>query len=302
EWNLEKFPVADRHTMPSWLAAIASLQGWDGLMLYGYSQSALNSLVNGSNYSSYNDPSLMAMMPAAALLYRQQHVDIARQHYRLQLPAEVFFGEAINADNSATIRTLLEQSRLTIDVQHLNKLPWLSGQAPALANVAKVAENPPLIITDANKDYIAADQQFVAADTGQIKRNWQTGILTIDSPQSQIMSGNIGQESYQLSSSEFHIETQSAVVAIQSLNEKPISDALEILISKIGHSLPVSRPSSAFVVEPIIGDILIKAPAGLKLYSLNSNGKRQQLDVGYQNGAYHIRLDASQQSPWLLLH
>lgn len=297
EWNLEKFPVEDRHVMPSWLAAIASLQGWDAPMLYGYSQSQLNALVGGSNYDTYNDPSLMAMMPAAALLYRQQHLDVAKNHYRLQLTPEVFFGQQITPDNSATIRTLLEQSKLSIDVSQLEQLPWLDPQAPLTSGKAA-----PTIITDPNRDYIPADQQFVTADTGQINRNWETGVLTIDSPQSQILSGNIGQSTHQLSSTQFTIETDSAVVAVQSMTAQPIIDSSEILISKIGRSQPVDQQwDSPFVVEPITGTVSIKASAGMSLYSLNSNGDRQQLDVQYNGCSYKISLTESLKTPWLIL-
>ncbi|HSG92751.1 MAG TPA: hypothetical protein VK999_03495, partial [Methylotenera sp.] len=284
EWTVEKFPVEDRHVMPAWLAAIASLQGWDAPMLYGYSQSQLNALVGGSNYDTYNDPSLMAMMPAAALLFRQQHLKIAQKHYRLRLPPEVFFGEKITPDNSATIRTLLEQSKLTIDVSQLEQLPWLDPQAPLASG-----KTEPTIISDPHRDYIPVDQQFVIADTGQIKRNWESGVLTIDSPQSQILSGNISLITHQLSSSKFSIETESAVVAVQSMTEQPITDSSEILISKIGRSMPEDQQwNSPFVVEPIIGTISIKAPEGLNLYSLNSNGDRQQLDVEYNGCSYKI--------------
>lgn len=300
EWNLEKFPVADRQIVPTWLAAIASLQGWDGMMLYGYSQSALNTSHEGSNYSSYNDPSLIAMMPAAALLYRQQHLAAAQHHYRLQLPAAVFFGQEINADTSATIRTLMEQSKLTVDVHHLSQLPWLNKLSSGGFSKTK-ADMLPLIITDPHQDYIQADQQFVASDTGQIKRDWQNGVLTIDSPQSQIVAGNISKTDFQLSATGFAIDTSDAVVAVQSLSAQSIQNSSQILISKIGRSLPVSKPGSAFVVEPIIGKISIQAPAGLHLYSLNANGERQQQAFEYADGVYQITLLGEQHSPWLVL-
>jgi len=43
EWNVEPFPVSDRTTVPLYLAASASYQGWDALMQYAYSQVPLDS-------------------------------------------------------------------------------------------------------------------------------------------------------------------------------------------------------------------------------------------------------------------
>ncbi len=38
EWNNEPFPIADRHSLPLYMAGTASHQGWDALMQYAYSQ------------------------------------------------------------------------------------------------------------------------------------------------------------------------------------------------------------------------------------------------------------------------
>jgi hypothetical protein len=38
EWNVSPFPVPDRHAVPLYIASSASLQGWDALMQYAYSQ------------------------------------------------------------------------------------------------------------------------------------------------------------------------------------------------------------------------------------------------------------------------
>lgn len=60
EWNVEPFPGLDRFTRSTYTASIASLQGWNAMMLYGYSQVPLNgSTLTGSNYSAFNDPAIM---------------------------------------------------------------------------------------------------------------------------------------------------------------------------------------------------------------------------------------------------
>ena len=74
EWNVERFPVPDRHAMPLYIASSASLQGWDAVLQYAYAQVPLSSPGYASNWHAFNDPSLMATLPAAALLYRRQDV------------------------------------------------------------------------------------------------------------------------------------------------------------------------------------------------------------------------------------
>ena len=74
EWNVSPFPAPDRHAIPLYMAASASLQGWDAMMQYAYSQQALTNAGGPSNWHAFNDPALIATLPAAALLYRRGDV------------------------------------------------------------------------------------------------------------------------------------------------------------------------------------------------------------------------------------
>ncbi|WP_421021614.1 hypothetical protein, partial [Klebsiella pneumoniae] len=69
EWNAEPFPLPDRHSLPLYMAATASHQGWDALLQYAYSQQAFNpGWRTADNWHAYNDPGMLATLPAAALL------------------------------------------------------------------------------------------------------------------------------------------------------------------------------------------------------------------------------------------
>jgi hypothetical protein len=68
EWNMGSFPVLDRHALPLYIGGAASLQGWDALMQFAYSVDPLNSNGGPSAWQSFNDPALLATLPAAALL------------------------------------------------------------------------------------------------------------------------------------------------------------------------------------------------------------------------------------------
>ena len=59
-------PKYDPFTVAPYISALAAFQGWNAILLYGYSQDGLR----GSGYSMwsvYNHPQSMALAPAAAL-------------------------------------------------------------------------------------------------------------------------------------------------------------------------------------------------------------------------------------------
>ncbi len=131
EWNVE-YPEIDRFTAPLYVASIASLQGWDAPMLYNYSQMELQrpGPEEGSHrinkWSTFYDPALTGVMPAAAIAFRRGHISPARTSYCLKLsPAQLFETMLSPELNTATIRSLIEQSRLTIGMPAVKELPWL---------------------------------------------------------------------------------------------------------------------------------------------------------------------------------
>ncbi len=103
----------------------------------------------------------MGLMPAAALLYRQDHVSPAHYSYELKLDSNDFFFTRYDPTSSKTIRTLLETSRLTIAMPETPELPWLRKNIHS--------NNNAIIVREPNKDFIPADQNFVESDTGELK-------------------------------------------------------------------------------------------------------------------------------------
>ncbi len=291
EWNIEPFPAADRFTLPIYTASIANLQGWDAMMLYGYSQHKLEPQVNGGNYSSFNDPAMIGLMPSAALLYRQNHVAPAKQHYELKLSREDFFFKKQDPTTSKTIRTLLETSRLVVALPIAPELPWVSNPTSDTGSIA---------VTDANKDFIPPGQDFVTSDTGELKRNWVKGIHTINTEKSQVVSGWIGGQELKLNDVTFNITTKKAVVAVQSLSDKPIAKAKDIFITAMARSQPDG--SNSFVSEPVEGTLVVVAPPGLQLYPINSAGARTTpVPTLYRAGRYKISLANLPNAHWFML-
>lgn len=136
------------------------------------------------NWEASSDPSMIATLPAAALLFRGGHVSPARTSYELALSEEVFTGQEINARTSRAIRTLTETSKMRLRVPPMKALDWITDQPPAAENVKR--------ISDPGFDAIGESTDTVCSDTGEICRNWVEGVLTINTAKSQIASGWLG--------------------------------------------------------------------------------------------------------------
>jgi hypothetical protein len=293
EWNLEPFPVPDRHTMLAYTAAIAGLQGWDAMMLYGYSQAPLDGYSQSNNYSTYNDPAIMGVMPTAALLFRDNHVSQAKQHYEMKLSRDDFFFKKQDPSTSKTIRTLLETSRFTVTVPEIAELPWLKNP------VAK--SNPATPVSDPDHDFIPTGQNFVESDTGELKRDWEKGIQTIDTVKSQVAAGNIGGEPIQLKNVTINISTKNAFAAAQSLDDEPLKSSKTIFITLMARSMP-DKDKRSFLSEPVSGSLEISARQGLKLYPINSRGEKDKaIEVNYEKGRYKLNFDQNNRYHWFLL-
>ena len=281
EWNIEPFPAADRFTAPLYTASIAALQGWDALMLYGYAQAPLNGAVAGSNYSSFSDPAIMGLMPAAALLYRQNHVAPARNRYELVLDRNDFFNIRHDPTTSKTIRTLLETSRFSIRMPDTPELPWLKNSLPS--------DKKTTVIRDMDRDFTPAGVSHITSDSGELKRDWEKGIHTINTDRSQIVAGNIGGDTLKLSNATFAIRTKKAVVAIQSLDDKPLTKSGAVFITLMARSHPDPTDKSRFLSEPVTGKVTFAASGGLKLYPVGRSGNFEKpISVKYADGRYTV--------------
>jgi len=293
EWNMEPFPTADRFTSPLFVASIASLQGWDAIMLYGYSQAPLNGKIGGSNYSAFNDPAIMGLMPAASLLYRQDHVALAKNAFTLALDRKSLFNARHDPTTSKTIRTLLETSRFAVRLPRIPELPWLKHSVEPASEAA--------VSVGLDVDFIPQGQSFVQSDTGELQRNWEQGIHTVNTAKSQIVSGKIGGKTIKLQNSTFEIQTKKALVAIQSLDNKPICSSNRIFITLMARSQPDENNKSVFLSEPVVGSVTFTASPGLKLYHISKTGDLgSPLSVEYANNNYTVFFN-SEPAHWFVL-
>ncbi|MBX7078617.1 MAG: cellulase family glycosylhydrolase [Nannocystaceae bacterium] len=249
EWNVPA-PARDRFVGPPLVAATAALQDWDAMMLYAYVQSPIEPPVNPDIWCSWYDAGVMAMMPAAALVFRRGDVRSAEQRYVLALDREAAWGRPVHAGNAATIRTLAERSQLRLVLPDTPELPWLrTGTAPEGA----------IVLDDVDRDHLLAPATSVVSDTGEVTRDWVAGTHVIDTPRSQIASGWIGGRSVELSSVTITMTTAKAAVAISSLDGEPIAKSKRLLLSAVAQVAPSPGVKLPLLSEPIAGTVLLRS-------------------------------------------
>ena len=118
EWQSDTQPVADRYTLALYVAATARYQGWDALMHYAYSQEPFREQDrSASNWHAYNDPSQLATLPAAALVYRRGDVREADQSYVFAPTSDTLFNQSISPADSVLLRTAMEKANCRLPCQ-----------------------------------------------------------------------------------------------------------------------------------------------------------------------------------------
>ncbi|WP_218948810.1 hypothetical protein, partial [Citrobacter cronae] len=152
-------------------------------------------------------------------------------------------------NSSALLRTAWGQGRLQIAMPATPQLPWL--QASILPDGAKV-------LLDPDQPLLGATASESVSDTGELKRNWQQGLYTIDTALTQVATGWLGGQSIQLSDIQVQLQTPYASVAVQSLDAKPFGRSRALLISLGTRAVPREDDKTPFHVEPLSGTLSIK--------------------------------------------
>ncbi|MGV8919511.1 MAG: glycosyl hydrolase family 5 [Pseudomonas sp.] len=293
EWNAEPFPTPDRHALPLYIAGTASHQGWDAMMEYAYSQETLSGeWMSADNWNAYNDPGLLATLPAAALLYRRGDVRQATTTYVFAPTPSTLFNQPVSAGNSVLLRTAIEKGRLQIAMPQTPELPWL--QPSTFASNAQVFHDPGQSLLDIN----ATES---TTDTGELKRNWAQGIYTIDTPHTQAATGWLGGKSISLGDIQVQMKTANASVVVQSLDAMPFAQSQNLMISLGSRAIPKDDGKTPFYIEPLEGTLTIKAAQGLKLFTYGPPSQMKELSAPYKDGRYTITLDGRQMANWLFL-
>ncbi len=294
EWNLGSFPAGDRFAAPLYVAALASFQGWDAVMLYGYAQVPLDRVPRPSNWSSFSDPALMGAMPAAALLYRRGDAARAKETARVLVGRDDLYYKARTPVNSAALRTLPEMHRMVLSLADIPELTWDKPSNPE--------PGPSFAVKNLDRDFLGKEADRTVSDTGEITRFWKAGFQVVDTPRTQAVQGEVGGRTITLKDTVFRIKTPSCMVCLNSLDGAPLSSSKRILLTALGRAYPSSGNRLPFVSEPVEGEIVLADRGGLKLYPLARDGRKGKgISLSWRKGALVIPLERAQGTHWYLL-
>lgn len=292
EWNVSS-DAPDRISAPLYLAAVASLQGWDAPMIFNYSQMGFKAgQAIPLRHITFADTAITGATPAAAVAFREGHIRQAEKTYFLKLSREQVYYGGLNASNSATARTLIEQSRFTIGLPDIQELDWDEETRPDASVI---------VLTDPNRDFIPPGENAVDSDTGELHHDWGKGIYLIDTPKTQAASGWIGGETFSLGDLTVSVSNPMALVVATSLDGAPIRESRKILITALAQVVQ-TRDRRGYDSEPVEGTLKLRAPEGAKVYPLAPDGAYgDPLPATFADGLYDIRLSVSAGSHWFLV-
>ena len=296
EYNAEDGSDLDNAYIPAIsVASMAAFQNWDAIMLYGYSQDGLNG-ASGSPWNSYMHPSIMGVIPAMSLLYREGHVSSAKKTVVLAPANDALFENKISPKTSIAIRSSLEQHRMVVAMPKTRMLPWLSP--------SKIA-NDAIVIHDLNKNLLSKNQDFIVSDTGEIKRDWGKSIMTIDTLKSQLVMGRIGDRLIKLTDVIVKAKTPEAAIIFTSLDKKSLRTSKRILISAIAKVAKFKKQwRTAYLSEPVNAEITFSSiHKGLRIVPLRPDGSEGRTLSLKKNkkGKYSFVLSEKDKTHWYII-
>jgi len=296
EYNVGQRDDLDNAFIPTVLVSVmAAFQGWDATMLYGYSQDGLNGRM-ASPWSSYRHPTILGVIPAMALLYRQGHVAQAKKTVVLAPANDEIFTKNISPKTSVTIRTALEQHRMVVAMPKINILPWLK---PSIINKNSI------VIHDLNTNLLPENQNYIESDTGEIKRNWQQGIMTVNTPKSQLAVGRIGRKQIDLDDVIIKSATSNAAIIFTSLDNRPINESESILVSAVAEVAKIkAKWKSSYISEPVVADLELSSIYD-ELYLIpmridGSEGAPRKI-IKNNNGMYSFTISENDRTHWYII-
>ena len=249
EWNIP-WPARDRFAGPTLVAATAALQRWDAMMLFAYASNPIEPPSKPDKWPSWDDPSIMAMMPAAALMFRRGDVSAANERFAVVLDRAAVFERSSNAQNLATVRSLLERSEVRVVLPAMAELPWLRGtEVPEGATV----------LTDPDDDRLEAQAQAVESDTGELRRDWRDGLHTVRTPRNSSASGWLGGRSVVLDGVSFAMDTAKCAVALSSLDGQPLAESQDLLLASVAQVAPTAGNARPLLSEPVRGTVAFRS-------------------------------------------
>ena len=285
EWNY-CFPNDYRCEGLPTMAAYAAYQDWDGLLFYCATGSfdagrweRFHTAPKILVHSQQTDPATWGLSQVCALLYRRGDVRVGRRVVPLRIDDTALWE---NRTPLGRVPFLPALARVETELGAGKQAAWLEP-----ADATKKPEEVYRDVLAALKDRQSSDRRIVN-DTGEIARDAEDGILTVDTPRAQMASGFLSRPAeVKLGNVAITCETRFATVALASLDGKPIAQSRRMLLVAVANARNTGQKCSArrlesvgdapVLAEPVAARLSLRldAPAGVRVYSLDTlTGKR----------------------------
>jgi hypothetical protein len=289
EVNMEDtFRQYDTFTVLPYVAALAAFQTWDAPTLYGYSQDGFGGW-NIQMWSSYSHPSVLALAPAAALMYRDGHVQPAKKTIYVPLDREQVFYKGLSAENVATLRTAMERHGVCVGLPNVKELTWLEPTtAPPGAEV----------VTDLDRDFIPPGN-VVEADTGEFRRDWTKGVFVVDAPRTQLVMGQCAGQ-WQTADIAWSIASPIAGLSVSALDGRPIRESARLVVCTMGRA---AIQKNTVITEPVQARLELQSSLnGLRLVPLKPDGSAMPaVKLSASSGRWTVDLPGNARTHWFLI-
>ena len=159
------------------------------------------------------------------------------------------------------------------------------------------------VVTDPDRDFIPAEQDFVRSDTGELLRNWNYGIHVIDIPKTQAVSGWIEGKALKTKDALFLFDNKKATVALSSLDGQPLVSSRFIMITAMARAVPSPGNRMPMLSEPVVGSISLKTSiTGLELVALGPGAKaNDRSEPAIDQGTLTLRVPTRHGTHWYVL-
>ena len=175
-------------------------------------------------------------------------------------------------------------------------------------------------------DFALTGRGSGVSDTGQLTYDRRAGVMTIDTPRTQAVVGNLGSGKRSLSNVSFQFANDAATVAVSSLDDRPLASSRRMLVSCVADAanrgmeiyVPADTPDNGhperylvknwawpakegMYCQPVVGTLSItfeQPPPDVTVYRLDSAGRRmgqvptqlEQATVTFKPSAEHQTL------------
>ncbi|MBN1347067.1 MAG: hypothetical protein JXQ73_30530 [Phycisphaerae bacterium] len=269
EWG-QPWPNEFRSEMPLSVASVTGLQGWDGALIYTYAHySDPNVDCLSGPFDTLNDPTLFGLFYHAALIVRRADVSVAKGRLAVRIPEKEIFAE---------------------------KPAW-PGKCPAY----DVAAERSVVATAADgevpsgwrtipcrKSLLGPTEHVIVSDTGEYRRDWETGVARLDTPRTQAAWGFLGRVKgpIVLGDVELRVTSPFAAVAVSSLADSPIATSDRLLVTAVAraentgmvydlfHTRRIAAGHGPILIEPVRGRVSIRTSRNdLRVRGLDPRGR-----------------------------